>query len=350
MKDDKEIHICEQCGNEHNGSYGSGRFCSLSCKQKFIANKSGKVHKCKYCGREFETAQKLGAHVRCCSKNPNWKKAVQKRSQTVKENTDLRNPIIHVKLSCVECGGDYELDVRKDQFKNGNYKHFCSSECAHIYAGKQANPENIKLGMKKSFSKKRIIKCVRCGKDVNVSGSVSNILCEECRAKKTINPSGKCMICGKDVSSDRKTCCKEHEKLLRVQTFKQTCSEKHSVGGLRNKGGRGKRGKYKGIHCDSSWELAWVLYMLDKGISFKRNSKSWFHYEYEGKSYKYYPDFILSDGTYVEIKGWKSPRWQAKVDYFPTDQKLKIYYYDDLKHIFEYVISVYGSDYIKMYD
>lgn len=28
--------ICEVCGNEHNGNYGSGRFCSKSCKQKYV--------------------------------------------------------------------------------------------------------------------------------------------------------------------------------------------------------------------------------------------------------------------------------------------------------------------------
>ena len=26
---------CEQCGNEHDGSYGSGRFCSASCRSKY---------------------------------------------------------------------------------------------------------------------------------------------------------------------------------------------------------------------------------------------------------------------------------------------------------------------------
>jgi hypothetical protein len=27
--------ICEFCGKEHDGSYGSGRFCSKSCCSKF---------------------------------------------------------------------------------------------------------------------------------------------------------------------------------------------------------------------------------------------------------------------------------------------------------------------------
>lgn len=27
--------ICEYCGNEHDGSYGSGRFCGASCRAKY---------------------------------------------------------------------------------------------------------------------------------------------------------------------------------------------------------------------------------------------------------------------------------------------------------------------------
>ncbi|MEI7942893.1 MAG: hypothetical protein WCH76_06985 [Candidatus Riflemargulisbacteria bacterium] len=45
-------------------------------------------------------------------------------------------------------------------------------------------------------------------------------------------------------------------------------------GGYRRKSGRGKHGWYKGIWCDSSWELAWVMYHLDHGIPFERNKTS----------------------------------------------------------------------------
>lgn len=29
------VHICETCGKEHDGSYGSGRFCSCTCAKIF---------------------------------------------------------------------------------------------------------------------------------------------------------------------------------------------------------------------------------------------------------------------------------------------------------------------------
>ena len=30
------------------------------------------MYKCKYCGQEFDTKQKLGGHVTSCKKNPNY--------------------------------------------------------------------------------------------------------------------------------------------------------------------------------------------------------------------------------------------------------------------------------------
>ena len=47
-------YICEYCGKEHDGSYGSGRFCSKHCRGAFTA-KMSKKHKrnemqiCPYC-------------------------------------------------------------------------------------------------------------------------------------------------------------------------------------------------------------------------------------------------------------------------------------------------------------
>ena len=28
-------HLCEKCGNEHDGSYATGRFCSAKCSRSF---------------------------------------------------------------------------------------------------------------------------------------------------------------------------------------------------------------------------------------------------------------------------------------------------------------------------
>ena len=42
-----KTHICEWCKKEHDGSYGSGRFCSKTCRAKYIASKV-KHHVCNF--------------------------------------------------------------------------------------------------------------------------------------------------------------------------------------------------------------------------------------------------------------------------------------------------------------
>lgn len=74
--------ICENCGNEHDGSYGSGRFCSLHCRKSFIAKKCKKYPstdellkrgflknkhrknpwKCLECNLQFKTRAELRKH------------------------------------------------------------------------------------------------------------------------------------------------------------------------------------------------------------------------------------------------------------------------------------------------
>lgn len=119
-------------------------------------------------------------------------------------------------------------------------------------------------------------------------------------------------------------------------------------GGYRPNSGTSKKGWYNGIFCGSSWELAWVIYHIDHSIPFTRN-KEGFPYFFNGKSKKYYPDFILSDGTYIEIKNYKTDQVESKSLQFPKTKNLKILYGKDLTNIFLYVINTYGKDYVKLY-
>jgi len=118
-------------------------------------------------------------------------------------------------------------------------------------------------------------------------------------------------------------------------------------GGFRQGGGRGKKGWYKGFGCDSSWELAYVVYCLDNSIKIDRNTKG-FEYEFEGEKHKYYPDFILNDGSYLEVKGYNSKQFEAKVGQFPF--KLRVLYENEMKLYISYVEEKYGKDFVvKLY-
>lgn len=124
-------------------------------------------------------------------------------------------------------------------------------------------------------------------------------------------------------------------------------------GGYRKGSGRGKQGRYKGIWCDSSWELAWVIYHLDNNIKFEKNWKK-FEYTYKKKKRYYMPDFYLvEDKKYIEIKGRRNFDDLDdinKIKIIKFKETLDVLYEQDIKKYIDYVEEKYGKDYVKMYE
>lgn len=116
-------------------------------------------------------------------------------------------------------------------------------------------------------------------------------------------------------------------------------------GGKRQGSGRGKKGWYKGYWCDSSWELAFVIYNLEHNIKFERNKEK-FYYMFEGKKHYWLPDFIVK-GVYQEIKGYEDKKAKAKHASF--DKPLNVLREKDIKPYLSYIIDKYGKDFIKLY-
>ena len=238
----------------------------------------------------------------------------------LKDNEDKRNlkdPITKYEIECYQCHSSFFVEIRKSAYDRGDYKHFCSSKCAHSYSAKCSTEESRKKVSNSLKTRKHIIQCYECNSDIEKPICVSHALCDECKRKHFESRckkhfSGQCIICGNKTAPNRLTCCKEHEIQARTLSFKATAAKSNKVGGIRRGGGYGKHGWYKGYWCDSSWELAWVIYNLDHGIKFER-CKEKFEYEFEGKKYHYYPDFKLENGTYVEIKGYETSRWKTKL-------------------------------------
>lgn len=107
--------ICENCGKEHDGSYGSGRFCSKSCRCKFNgrqANKNGKLTghpnynieckgnkprpegwKCKWCDLIFKSRRERSKHtneVHIRDKEHPWNYGLTKEtSEKIRANSEL---------------------------------------------------------------------------------------------------------------------------------------------------------------------------------------------------------------------------------------------------------------------
>lgn len=142
---------------------------------------------------------------------------------------------------------------------------------------------------------------------------------------------------------------KSHQHTEETKAKISKIMKEKGAGGLRKGSGRGKKGWYKGYYCDSTWELAYVIYNLEHGISFSRNTKS-FDYVFNGENKKYYPDFLLETGEYVEVKGYYTKQFATKIEQFPKELSLIVYDKIGIKPYLDYVINKYGKDFCSLYD
>lgn len=138
-------------------------------------------------------------------------------------------------------------------------------------------------------------------------------------------------------------------EMLRRQKIRRSMRNNPFSGGLRHGSGRGRKGWYKGFFCDSTYELVFVIYNLDHGAPFKRNT-DFYEYTYNGRKHKYYPDFEMNDGSLIEVKGYKTDVTDIKLKSV-TDKPIKILYKNDMLHMFEYVRTHYTYNHLyDLYD
>ena len=97
------MNICPICQKEHDGSYGSGKFCSKHCRYVYIgrqnkhpvnnfpkSKKSWGTWKCCWCDQIFETKLKLIEHKKLLHKSPPpWNKGLTKETdERIKKSCD----------------------------------------------------------------------------------------------------------------------------------------------------------------------------------------------------------------------------------------------------------------------
>jgi hypothetical protein len=166
------------------------------------------------------------------------------------------------------------------------------------------------------------------------------------RQKRYIVPSkitSICLICKNNFTTYKrnpnKTCSRKcyivHSKELNKNN-----------GGYRTGSGIGKKGRYKGYWCDSSWEFAFLLYHIDNEIPIKRNTDK-FLYCHNDKSHNYIPDFIV-DNKFYEIKGYCSEQWESKKSQFPYH--IEILGKKEIQFYIDYATKKYGSNFIELYE
>lgn len=294
---------CEVCGKEHDGSYGSGRFCSRSCGCKYSA-----ISRSKDCLNFIK------------QKVQNSKSLSKERKQKEYEAT----PKV-----CKNCGKTYYKNWAKTV-----KSEFCSRECARSYSTKIKRDE-----ISKKVSDK--LKGRLVGNAITKIGYTSIDKAIEAYNK---NPK-RCEFCDKELPFERrqrKTCsrkCQDELWKLWLKENKTMMAEKGFRGGYRKGAARGKSGYYKGIWCDSTYELVYLIYNLDNGIDIRRNTLK-FPYRHNGKNHEYIPDFRVN-GELVEIKNFWTEVVQVKLECVP--EKISILYYDELEEMMQFVDEKYGT-------
>lgn len=152
---------CEICNKEHDGSFQSGRFCSIECKTKFIVNKVKNIEfiKCNKCGKEI--------------KKYNLKRHQEYHDKKTIIETERKNK----KYNCEVCN-----NVHNGNFGSGR---FCSKKCASIFSSNNNRKEtNEKISKKlKGFkfdngNKIKIIKyCISCNQHIESRSKY----CKDCK-------------------------------------------------------------------------------------------------------------------------------------------------------------------------
>lgn len=112
------------------------------------------------------------------------------------------------------------------------------------------------------------------------------------------------------------------------------------------KRGNGKKGRYKGIYCDSSWELAYLVFHIENNMQIKRSTLR-LPFVWEGKMHIYIPDFETDEGI-IEIKGRKTKKSEEKQRQYPNINVIDI---DGIKPYLEYITEKYGTNFTEvLYD
>ena len=138
----------------------------------------------------------------------------------------------------------------------------------------------------------------------------------------------------------------EKSEIERRKKISSTMKLNPLAGGKRHGSGRGKKGWYRGIFCDSSWELAFVIYCMDHQIPIKRCEEKRI-YIWNNTKHIYIPDFIVNNNTIIEIKGYNTKQWQIKQQQNPD---IVVLYKNEMKLYLDYVIDKYGKNYINLYE
>lgn len=255
---------------------------------------------CKYCGIECKNKAGKTLHERHCESNPG-RVVFNSKTNSYQE------------LYCKYCG---KLCFNLNSLQN--HERLCKANPNHKIHNSTGKPR-LDLRGKPSWNK-------------GLTKATDSRICEQAERLSKRYKDG-------ELVGSQKGRCLTVEERQRISLYMK---QSPNTGGIRQGSGRGKHGWYNGFFCDSTYELAYIIYNLDHNIPFKRSQLK-YPYTYDGKVHTYHPDFELEDGSLVEVKGYYTEQVQAKIDSV-KDRKIVLLMEDDLGYAFDYVKQHYTFD------
>jgi len=287
------MYNCQKCQKEVVEKYGSGKFCSKSCSNSRIVS--------------FKTKEKLSNSLKGRKGLPHPLKGKQGKIHSVESRLKISN----------------SLKGRKSPLKGKS----------HSLETRLKISENQKGRVLSQETRTKISQSLK-GKESPLKGKLGKIHSSETKEKLSTSLKGrKSPLKGKSITEEHK--------------LKISKANKGKPGKYNPKSSRGKSGWYKGYWSDSSYELAYIIYNLEHNIPFERNTKSFEYINSKGEKRKYYPDFILPCGKYIEIKNFISEDVLLKAT---SISSIEILCKNEMQPYLKYCKEKYGKDFISLYE
>ena len=308
--------------NKLNETASTGVFNSIQLNYHLIFIKScmGDVlmYICQFCGKEIKNKSGLTCHEKYYCNLSTYHHDIVTYTKHKKVKCSNCNKLIDV--ACIKkheqaCINGYKIDI-----DNHNAYHLDHDDLFCKFCGKECKNKNSLVQHE-----------IRCRDNPNRKSY------DSLATWSSINLKGK---------------TKETSDVVRKQSEKV---KKLYVEGIliRSNSGKGigyKCGWYKDIWCDSSWELAFLIYNLEHGVDIKRNSDAFQYKDLSGIFHTYYPDFVIGD-TYYEIKGKVTGITQLKIDAVcNSGHKIILITYSKIRKYLSYAKNKYGKMFYNLYD
>jgi len=180
-----------------------------------------------------------------------------------------------------------------------------------------------------------------------------------------------------DIKNKRENTCLEKygvKSYLENSNFREqsikTCLEKYGVEYIGQSHDIHKKSKlkytYNNINFDSSWELAYYIWLTDHKIEFEYHPDIKFSYIANNEEHYYFPDFKIKNEI-IEIKGdhffdkngnFRCPfnilnekiqnEYKAKYQCM-IDNNIKLLKYNEIRNIMNYIKKTYGTQFLKQF-